>query len=131
MGGAILLYDRDCGFCRVCTAVVLTWDRRGALRPVALQHPEADRLLVGMPEEDRMASWHLAEDDGRVTSAGAAFAPLLRLLPAGAPLGRLAERFPAAAERGYRWVADRRTPLGRALPDSLKRWADAVIARRA
>ena len=131
MGGAILLYDRDCGFCRTCAAVVLAWDRHRALRPLALQDPEADRLLAPMPQEELMASWHLVEDGGRLTSAGAAFAPLLRLLPAGAPLGRLAERFPATAERGYRWVANRRTPLGRALPQGATRWADAAIARRA
>ena len=131
MGGAILLYDRDCGFCRTCAALVLAWDTRESLRPLGLQDPEADRLLAGMPQEERMASWHLVGGGGRVTSAGAAFVPLLDLLPAGAPLARLAERFPAAAERGYRWVANRRSPLGRALPESVKRRADAVIARRA
>ncbi len=130
MGGATLLYDRDCGFCRACTGVVLAWDRREALRPVALQDPEADRLLSGMPGEERMASWHLVTGDGRVASAGAAFAPLLRLLDGGGPLAGLAERFPGAVERGYGWVADRRSALGRVLPERTRRWADATIARR-
>ena len=40
---AVLLYDRECGFCRSSLELVLAWDRRGRLRPVALQDPEADR----------------------------------------------------------------------------------------
>jgi predicted DCC family thiol-disulfide oxidoreductase YuxK len=92
---------------------VLEWDRRRALRPVALQDPEAQRLLAGLGEEDRMASWHLVASDGRVLSGGAAFAPLGRLLPGGRPLAALAERFPRAAERAYRLVADHRSALGR------------------
>jgi predicted DCC family thiol-disulfide oxidoreductase YuxK len=83
-----------------------------------------------LPEDERMASWHLVTGDGRVASAGAAFGPLLRRLPGGGRLAGLAERFPDAAERGYRWVADHRTPLGRALPTRAKKWADGVIAGR-
>ena len=60
-----------------------------------------------------MGSWHLVGADGRVSSGGAAFVPLGRLLPGGRPLAALAERFPRAAERAYRLVADHRSPLGR------------------
>jgi predicted DCC family thiol-disulfide oxidoreductase YuxK len=123
-----ILYDPDCGFCRVCVAVVLSWDRQGRLRPVPLGTEEAGDLLAGMPEEEQMASWHLGLRDGTVRSAGAAFSPLFRLLPAGAPLALLAERFPGTAERGYRWVADRRTAFGRPIPAAAKRWADRVIS---
>ena len=139
-----ILYDPDCGFCRVCVAVVLSWDRQGRLRPVPLGSEEADVLLAGMPEDEQMASWHLVDatwwvsvaenaththhPETGVWSAGAAFSPLFRLLPAGAPFARLAERFPGAAERGYRWVADHRTAFGRLLPASRKRWADRVIS---
>src|SRR5688572_26858045 len=56
-----ILYDPDCGFCRVCVAVVLTWDRAGRLVPVPLGSPEANDLLRGMLEAERMASWHLLE----------------------------------------------------------------------
>ena len=38
------------------------------------------------------------------------------------------DRFPGASERGYRWVADRRSAFGRLLPASVKRWADRVIS---
>jgi hypothetical protein len=39
-----------------------------------------------------MASWHLVDADGRVSSAGAGFAPVFRLLPGGSPLASLAVR---------------------------------------
>jgi predicted DCC family thiol-disulfide oxidoreductase YuxK len=123
-----ILYDPDCGFCRVCVAVVLSWDRQRRLRPVALGTEEADALLAGMPEDTKMASWHLGLRDGTVRSAGAAFSPLFRLLPAGAPFALLTERFPGAAERGYRWVADHRTTFGRLIPAAARRWADRVIS---
>jgi predicted DCC family thiol-disulfide oxidoreductase YuxK len=128
--GHPLLYDVDCGFCRVSLALVLVWDRRRRLRPVALQSDEAGELLARVPEQERMASWHLVQPDGSVRSAGAAFPPLLRELPGGTALAALAERFPDGAERGYGWVARHRSVLGRALPDSVRRWADATIERR-
>jgi predicted DCC family thiol-disulfide oxidoreductase YuxK len=137
-----ILYDPDCGFCRVCVAVVLRWDREGRLRPVALGTEEANTMLADMPEAEQMASWHLVDagwatnvaetapiaTHPKVRSAGAAFSPLFRLLPGGAPLALLAERFPGASERGYRWVADHRTGFGRLLPAAVKRWADRVIS---
>ena len=105
-----MLYDRDCGFCRWSLSKLLAWDRRGRLRPVALQDPEADRLLAGMGEEERMGSWHLAEPGGEVRSAGAAFEPLLRELPGGRPLAAIAARAPRLTERAYRFVSGNRTP---------------------
>ena len=111
-----LLYDPDCGFCRVCVAVLLKWDRGSRLRPV--------------PGQD-LASWQLVPEEDTVLSAGAAFPALFRLLPGGAPLAQLTERFPGASERGYRWVADHRSALGGAIPGSVKRWADRVISESA
>ncbi len=122
-----VLYDPDCGFCRVSLALLLRWDTRGRLRPVPLGSEEANGLLEGMPEEERMASWHLVEA-GRLHSAGAAFTPVFTKLPGGAPFARLTERFPGSTDRVYRWVADHRTLLGRPLPASARRWADRVIS---
>lgn len=110
---AALLYDRDCGFCRWSLGVVLAWDRRGRLRPVALQDPEAGALLADLDPDRRMASWHLVSPFGSRHSAGAALAPLLRLLPGGAPGAAVAERFPSLAEAGYRAVAAHRAGLHR------------------
>jgi predicted DCC family thiol-disulfide oxidoreductase YuxK len=112
--GAVLLFDSDCGFCRWAVDKVLTWDRRGRLRPVALQAAEADALLPGLEPEVKMASWHLVTPDGRAYSAGAAAAPLLRLLPGGRPAAAVFARFPRTTNRVYRVVARNRDRLGRA-----------------
>jgi predicted DCC family thiol-disulfide oxidoreductase YuxK len=111
-----ILYDADCGFCRWSLAKVLRLDRHRRLRPVALQDPEADLLLPGMPHERRMASWHLVDGDGRVYSGGDAFVPLLRLIPGGSPAARVLARFPAPAGVAYRAVAGRRSWFGRLIP---------------
>ena len=112
---ATLLYDRDCGFCLWSLGIVLRWDRRGRLRPVALQDPEADRLLADLEPDRRMSSWHLVSADGTRRSAGQALAPLLRLLPGGRPAAALADAFPSLAERAYRAVADHRAWLHRVI----------------
>jgi predicted DCC family thiol-disulfide oxidoreductase YuxK len=108
---AVILFDSRCGFCRRSVARLLSWDRNGRLRPVALQDPEADELLGGMDEERKTASWHLVTADGRVYSAGGAFPPLLRLLPGGRPLAAVTAAFPGLTERAYRYVARTRGPV--------------------
>jgi predicted DCC family thiol-disulfide oxidoreductase YuxK len=154
---AALLYDGDCGFCRTCVAVLLTWDRHRRLQPVAIQSAEGARLLADLTEEQRLDSWHLvsvdagqaaaaetpSRDDRRQPSAGApsrdrtqrrsagaAFPSVFRQLPGGGPLASLAARFPTATERGYRWVADHRTQLSRLVPARVKRRADRTIVNR-
>ena len=125
-----LIYDSDCGFCRWCLGKVLAWDRRRAVRPVALGTEEAERMLEGMPPGERMSSWHLVESAGEVHSAGAGFAPLFRSLPGGSPLAAVAARFPQATERGYRAVSGRRSFFGRFVTEGAKRRADGRIADR-
>jgi predicted DCC family thiol-disulfide oxidoreductase YuxK len=129
MPQATLVYDSDCGFCRWCLGKVLAWDRRHAIRPVALQSEEADRLLRGMPEEERLSSWHLVDPDGKVRSAGAAFPGLLRRLPGGGPLVALTSRAPRTTDRAYRWVAANRSRWGKLVTDGAKRRADLRIAQ--
>lgn len=113
MGRAVLLFDEDCGFCRWATDRVLRWDRRGALRALPIQSEEGDRLLDGMDDRRKLGSWHLASPGGRVDSAGAAVAPLARLLPLGAPLAMVAGAFPGATDALYRMLARHRTALAR------------------
>jgi predicted DCC family thiol-disulfide oxidoreductase YuxK len=125
-----ILYDSDCGFCRWSLAKVLGWDRRRALRPVALDTEEAGHLLGGMSQEERMASWHLVDAEGRRHSAGAAFPPLLRLLPGGGPLAALSARAPRLTERGYSFVAGHRSLWGRLVTSGAKRRDDRRIASR-
>jgi len=125
-----VLYDRDCGFCRFSIGVVLAWDRRRALRPVAIQSDEGARLLAGLAPAERLASAHAIGSDGRPRSGGAAAAPILRRLPLASALAALAERAPSLAERTYGAVAARRSGLGRLVPARAKRWADRLIAQR-
>jgi hypothetical protein len=63
-------------------------------------------------------------------SAGAAIPPALDLVRWGRVPAAIFRRFPAATERGYRWVAGHRTLLGRFVPARARRWADRVIAAR-
>jgi predicted DCC family thiol-disulfide oxidoreductase YuxK len=130
MSKATLLYDRDCGFCRWCLGKVLAWDRRRSIHPIAIQSEQADRLLDGIPEEQRLASWHLIGDDGTVRSAGAAFPPLFGQLPGGAPLAALTARAPDATDRAYRWVTGNRSRWGKLVTEGAKRRADERITAR-
>lgn len=110
-----ILFDADCGFCRWALNKVLAWDRPRRLRPVAIQSDEGQALLAGVEPGRRLDSWHLASPSGEVRSGGAALGPLGRLLPGGRVISLPAERFPRAADRGYRWIADHRSGLARIL----------------
>lgn len=127
---AIVIYDSDCGFCRWSLAVLLSAAAIGALRPLPLGTDEANRLLADLSVDEREASWHLV-CDGQRFSAGAALAPVLRLLPGGRVPAAAFARFPATTERAYRWVAAHRGNFGRFVPARARRWADRVIAAHA
>jgi predicted DCC family thiol-disulfide oxidoreductase YuxK len=128
MARATVIYDADCGFCKFSLALLLAWDRRGVLKILALESPEADRLLADLTPEQRNSSWHLVDESGRRNSAGAALAPALALLPGGRGPAALVARIPHLTERGYRWVVDHRSLLGRFVPARARRWAGRVIA---
>lgn len=127
----VVFYDRDCGFCAWALAWLLRWDRGHRLRPTPIQGPEGDARLAGMPPDQRLASWHAADAEGHVWSGGAAFTPLLRRLPGGAPLALVTARLPRATERAYAWVAEHRTALARPLTARSTAKARALIAQRA
>jgi len=130
MAKATLLYDRDCGFCCWSLGKVLAWDRRNVVRPVAIQSAEGDRLLGGMPEGQRLASWHLVDGEGTVRSAGAAFPGLFRMLPGGSLPAAVTARVPHVTDRAYRWVAGNRSRWGKLVTDGAKERADARIDAR-
>ena len=125
----VVLYDRDCGFCRWSLARLLAFDVRRRLRPVALQNDEATRLLGGMDEARRFASAHLVLPDGRVYSGGDGVAPLLGELPGGGLLSRLAGLVPGLWRAGYDAVASRRGTLGPRLSRAAVARATARIDR--
>src|SRR5882672_8393595 len=110
-----VLYDDDCGFCRWSVSKVAAWDRAGRLRFAPIQGEEGAATLHGVAPDRRNGSWHLITRDGGVRSAGAAVPFLLRELPGGGPLARLADAFPVTTDRAYRAVARRRRTLGRLL----------------
>ena len=110
---AIVLYDGDCGFCRWTLALLLRWDRGHRLWPATIEGPVGERWLAAMPVAARLASWHLVEQGGAVTSAGRAFAPLSAYHPAGRLLRLLPLR---VVEPAYRFVAGRRSAFSRFVP---------------
>lgn len=128
--GWTVLYDAACGLCTWALAPLLRWDRAGRLEPLALQRPEAAELLADLSAEERMASWHLVSPAGERLSAGAALAPLLRLLPGGRLPAAALARLPNATKRTYRWIAEHRSQIGRLVPARAKeRAAERVRAR--
>jgi predicted DCC family thiol-disulfide oxidoreductase YuxK len=129
-GGGVLFYDEDCGFCRWCVAKVIAWDRDGSITPIAIQSPESAALLAEVEPERRLASWHFRDAERNVFSAGAAFAPLLRLLPGGSPLAAVASRWPGGVERAYRLVAANRGVLGSLVTGGARARAERRLAAR-
>ena len=127
---AVVFYDGECGFCAWGVAWLLRWDRRGSLRPVAIQSAQGAELLAKVPEQHRLASWHVRDPQGRLSSGGAALAPVLERLPAGGPLAALAVKCPRVAEAGYSFLAAHRSGLGRLIPAAAKRRARDLIAVR-
>ena len=128
---AIVLYDDDCGFCRWALGLLLMWDRRRRLWPAPIVGAVGDRWLAGMSVEERLASWHLVEAGGRVSSAGAGLAEVLSYVPGGGLVAPLLQRAPAVIERGYRFVADHRSGFSRFVPGWAVRRATARVERRA
>ena len=125
-----MLYDDECRFCRAVLAVLLAWDRRHQLRPVALQSEEAERLLPDLDPATRLESMHVVPGAGPPAAGGAALSPLLRELPGGGALGTLAASFPRASAAAYRTVADNRGRLSKLVPMALSKRADALVAER-
>ena len=74
----IVLYDADCGFCKLAVRWLLRLDRSRCLRPVAIQDAEGQDLLREVPEAERLDSPHLLTPEGALRSGGATAAPLAR-----------------------------------------------------
>ena len=110
--------------------MILAWDRRRRLRPLAIDSAEGAELLSDLDRERRQGSWHFVDPDGTRSSGGVAAAPLLHQLPGGGLMASLVERFPRLTERGYAWVTRNRGRLGKAIPAGAKARADRRIQQR-
>jgi predicted DCC family thiol-disulfide oxidoreductase YuxK len=126
----VVLYDGDCGFCKVMLAVLLTWDRAHHLAAVPIQCTLGEELLPGMSSHERLASWHLIDGARVVRSGGTAIPVVFAALPGGAPLARVTSQFPRTTSRTYEWIAAHRVLLGRLLRRRSRAWAARVIAER-
>jgi predicted DCC family thiol-disulfide oxidoreductase YuxK len=126
----LVLYDGDCGLCKWLLAGLLRLDTTGCLRPIALQRPEAEALLVDLDPDEWMASMHLVAPDGTRRSAGDALPPLLRLLRGGRIPAAAAARFPRLTSAFYRWVATHRIGISRFVPRRWKRRAAERVRER-
>jgi predicted DCC family thiol-disulfide oxidoreductase YuxK len=127
----VVLYDGDCGFCKVVLALLLRWDRAHRLDAAPIQSALGAQLLSDMPLEDRLKSWHLIDAAAMVHSGGAAMPLVFAALPRGALLARVTARFPRTTSRAYDWVAAHRVLLGRLLRGRSRAWAERVIAESA
>ena len=130
MDNLIVLYDRECGFCSVMVAILLTWDRANNVRPVSIQSSRGEGILIDVAQQDRLKSWHLIDAEGVLYSGGAAIPVILDALPWGVLIARVASRLPNATSRAYEWVANQRVLLGRPLKARSHAWAARVIADR-
>ncbi len=127
----VALWDRDCGFCAWTLALLLRADRQGLLRTAPIQGALGDRHLAHMSSEQRLASWHLVDEQGNVHSGGAALTEVLRRLPAGRWVAALTARAPGVTQRAYDWIARHRSMLSRPIPAAAKARARTRVAARA
>lgn len=125
-----VLYDGGCRFCRVATAMLLAWDRRGRLEAMPLQDPRAGELLGRMSMRERLGAVRVIDDGGRLHSGGHALPVLFDELPAGEPMAWLARRVQPLTDRAYKAVDEMRPSLNKVLPERLALAADRLIARK-
>jgi len=108
----VVLYDEDCGFCRWSAERLRLWDRRARLRFVAIGSPEGSRILAPLDRSSPLASMHVW-DGSELVSGGRGVPALLRELPGGRHLARIAEAFPRATDSVYSLIARNRHWLAR------------------
>ncbi len=125
-----VLYDGDCGFCKICVGVLLRWDRDGRVYPAPIQSPEGDALLASLAPSERLRSAHLATAEGVLLSGGEAAPVLFRQLPGGRPLAGLSAMLMPATKLAYNLLTRLRSVIGPALPAGWRRRAEVLIETR-
>jgi predicted DCC family thiol-disulfide oxidoreductase YuxK len=112
-----VLYDADCGVCRLTARALdrLDWARRLDLVP--LQAFAVDPADEGPSGADLRSALHVRDGAGAWIAGSGAALRIAAAVPVLAPL-TLAARLPGGrwlAERAYRWVAANRHAISRAL----------------
>ena len=116
MTGAPLLvfYDGECGLCAGVMVWALRRDRRHALRPMAVQSAEAQRLLGPARATRALEELHTWSDREGVRTGVEAVAALLARLPRWRRVAPLLSASVPLTRPFYRWIASRRRGLGAA-----------------
>jgi predicted DCC family thiol-disulfide oxidoreductase YuxK len=126
----IVFYDGECGFCKVCVALLLAWDRSLRLYPMTIQEPEGQLLLASVPGDERLGSAHVRAEEGTILSGAGGAPPVLRQLPGGSPLATIATIAMPLVRVAYRLVTSARPVIGSILPAAWCSWAEGRIAAR-
>lgn len=114
----MLLYDGECRLCRFAARCVVRLDRRHEVAFLPLQDDAASHLLAALAQSERFDTWRIAQPDGSLTGYGAGVPDLLDAMWLTRPVGRVLELVPdAALDACYRWIARRRSSLGRFVPN--------------
>lgn len=123
----IVLYDKDCGFCRWSMAWAIGHDDHEQLVAVPIQSPLGAELLADMDAGERLRSAHVVTGDGLRRSGGEAAADVLALLPKTRMLGGLAHGLPRTTALLYDLVAAQRQAFGRFVGKDARGRADALL----
>lgn len=114
-----VLYDGDCGFCKLTVDVLARLDLERRLELVPLQHaehhpqrPELARLSRELPLSRTI---HVRRADGRIDAGGGAVLEILDALPLGWLFRpwRLVPGLPWLLDQGYQLVADNRGAISK------------------
>lgn len=125
-----VLYDGDCGFCKASMALLLVWDSRHRLYPVAIQSSEGQKLLSPLTDAEKLASAHLVTANGALISGARGAPTLLRQLPGGCWLAGLTAAVMPLVQAAYRVVTRSRSFLGRFVTDGCVARANQRITDR-
>jgi predicted DCC family thiol-disulfide oxidoreductase YuxK len=112
-----VLYDGDCGFCRLSVDVLADLDLEDRLEMVPLQHaadhPERPELARIARDHPLAQTIHVRRADGRISAGGGAVLEILDALPLGWLFRpwRLLPGLPSLLDAGYQLVADNRGPI--------------------
>ncbi|HYU06911.1 MAG TPA: DCC1-like thiol-disulfide oxidoreductase family protein [Thermoplasmata archaeon] len=108
----VLLYDGECGLCGAFGRWVHAADLRRRIRIRSAQ--SSWDLLLGLPDDQVLAVFHMIDPGGRITSGGDAVATLIEAFPVGVGFARVlrgSETLMRRVRGSYRFLAQFRDRL--------------------